>query len=57
MRREFVSRCVVLFLFTIVLFLLPLASQAKEVTKGQAEMSLENASPEEIALHVAKLND
>ncbi|WP_459947148.1 mechanosensitive ion channel domain-containing protein [Desulfocastanea catecholica] len=57
MRWKFVCRCVVLFLFIIVLFLLPLASQSEEAAPAQAEISLENASPEEIALHVAKLND
>ena len=57
MRWKFVSRYVVLFLFTAVLSLLPFASQSEEGTTAQAEMSLENASPEEIAFHVAKLND
>ncbi|MGB3223934.1 MAG: mechanosensitive ion channel family protein [Desulforhopalus sp.] len=54
MRWKFVSRCVVLFLFIIVLFL---DSQSEAVTAGDAEISLENASPEQIALRVAKLND
>ena len=57
MKWKVVSRCFVFFLLTAVLSLLPLASQAEERAPAQAEMSLENASPEEIALHVAKLND
>lgn len=57
MKWVVVSRCFIFFLLTAVLSLLPIASQSEERAPAQAEMSLENASPEKIASHVAKLND